>query len=215
MALRLYTGIVLVLSVTFVMTLASLFVTITLGIFQIGIITTFMFSAIPGYLVANTLEILFCIAWLIMLVPLRTDHDRSIRNCVRVVLMLSLWVLILAALADYLLAFGELQPVPATIHRVLQLATIIPTLVLYPMQLLYIDGIAKLTGSIKTQQRVKRWIWITPTLIIIPILLMVLLSMQFFWLLIIAVLAVVIQYWNMIEYTRRDLKKSIATRAGS
>lgn len=212
---RLYKGVVLVLFVTLLMTLASLFVTVTLGIFQLGIITTFMFPAIHGHLVANTLEILFCIAWLIMLIPLHNQHGQPYRKSVRMLLQMSLWVLIVAAIADYLFIFGNLKPVPATLHLILQLATIIPTLALYPLQLLYIDGIAKLTDNAKTQQRVKIWIWLTPILVSILVLLIAFINIHFFWLLIFTVLVVVIQYWNMIEYTRRDLKKIIAARVES
>jgi len=212
---RLYKGVVLVLFVTLLMTLASLFVTVTLGIFQLGIITTFMFPAIYGHLVANTLEILFCIAWLIMLIPLHNQHGKPYRKSVRILLQMSLWVLIVAAIADYLFFFGNLKPVPATLHLILQLATIIPTLALYPLQLLYIDGIAKLTDNAKTQQRIKIWIWLTPILASILVLLIAFINIHFFWLLIFTVLVVVIQYWNMIEYTRRDLKKIIAARVES
>ena len=55
----------------------------------------------------------------------------------------------------------------------------------------------------------------TPILVSILVLLIAFINIHFFWLLIFTVLVVVFQYWNMIEYTRRDLKKIIAARVES
>lgn len=84
------------------------------------------------------------------------------------------------------------------IAGLLGLATLVIMVIYFVAQVRYIGWIAKLVRNRKMERRAKHLVWSGP-----------LMSILGFIILFIGPLIALILYWNMIEYTRRDLKKIV------
>lgn len=212
---RAYWGLAFTQIVVILMTLGAFFFTVTLGVFQIGLITTFGFPHPVGPIVANTLEIAFCLGWLVALAPPVEAGSAARHRTTRLLIRICLVILIAAAVFAYLPIFGQLRPGLRTIDAGLQLLTIVPSLVLYPLQMRYAAHIADMLGDTKLRTSAHAWSWIAPVSLIISLLLVYAAHGMFFWLLMLVVLIIVIQYWNTINRLRKGLKRLIqATSRG-
>lgn len=91
------------------------------------------------------------------------------------------------------------DPTPINfIAGILSLIFMIVMLIFYIAQVRYIGWFAKLVRNKKMERRAKHLVWSGPLIAILGLPLIL-----------IGPLIVLILYWNMIEYTRRDLKKII------
>jgi|GEM_PF-6041618 len=203
---RIYLGIVLVLAVTFLLMFGSLFFTVTIGILEFGITTTFGLSSPMNQLVANTLEIVFIISWLFITTPMRGIEEQGKSLVIRRLLRMCLILLLASSLLDYLPIFGTLHPSVDTVRFLFQLLTVLPSLAIFPLQLFLIRRFAKFLGNEKIYSQALVWVWYAPLFLIISILLAIFGHQYFFWLIIVVVLLSTIQYWNLIEGIRRGLK---------
>ena len=76
-------------------------------------------------------------------------------------------------------------------------------LVVFITSVLYMGWFAKIVRNKKMAGRAKHFIWSGPLMAITSVFLMM-----------IGALIALVMYWNMVEYTRRDLKKIIDARIG-
>jgi hypothetical protein len=75
-------------------------------------------------------------------------------------------------------------------------------LVVFVANVLYMGWFARLVGNTKMAKRAKHFVWYGPLIAVLG-----------FFILFLGPLITLVLYWNMIEYTRRDLKKIIAARS--
>lgn len=209
---RFYWASIFTLFVILLMTFGSAFFTVTLGFFRVGLDTSLVLPSPAGALVAGALEIAFFVGWLVMLVPVHSPATESDAKGLRIALQLSLWILIFAAVSDCVELFSDEQHVLDSIDSALMLISIIPTILLYPLQLLYMRHIAQALGDERVQIRTKVWMWLAPTMIVVSFVLMFAVDDLFFWLIVISLLVIVIQYWNTLDRLRRDIKQLMHAR---
>lgn len=96
---------------------------------------------------------------------------------------------------------NSLNAAPGVLDFVLGILNIIVFMIMliyYIASVMYIGWIARLVRNTKMYRRSKHLVWSGPLIAILG-----------FFLLLLGPLIVLILYWNMIEYTRRDLKKII------
>ncbi len=208
-AARVYWGIVFTQLVVILMTIGVFFFALTIGIFQLGLITTFMFPHPADQLVSNTLEIALYLGWFVMLAPIVNPEPMPGLRLTRLLLRICLLILTTAAFYGYLPIFGQLRPTLDTIDGVLQLLTIVPTIVLYPLQMLYIAHLAAILDDTKLRRSARLWMWLAPSLFVFSVLLTYAAHEAFFWLMLIVLLIAVIQYWNTLNRLRLALKQRV------
>jgi len=83
-----------------------------------------------------------------------------------------------------------------------QLISFVVMIAMYIAQLRYLQWFAKLVNNTKMHKRAKHMIWSGPLIFCVG-----------FFLILLGPLIVLILYWNMIEYLRRDVKKIIKSKA--
>lgn len=212
-ASRIYWGIIFVQLVVLLMTVGVFFFTATLGIFQIGLITTFAFPYPADQIVANTLEIAFYLGWFVMLAPITGSDLPAGCRATQISIRICLVILTAAAVFGYLPIFGQLRPAFDTIDGVLQLLTIIPTIAIIPLQYLYVGHLAQLVSNTKLKRTARIWTWLAPVILLVPVIFMYAVHEIFFWFAIFAILISVIQYWNILNRLRVTFKRNLVSRA--
>ncbi|PCI06853.1 hypothetical protein COB72_11325 [bacterium] len=203
---QIYTGIVLTLTTTILMTIGAFFFVINIGVFQIGVETTFGFVGGSGMSVSNTLEVLFLLGWFPILSGIK-KLDRGLAKFSSITMLYWCNILLLAAaFLDYFLIFNIIPESLFPAYTTVQIATVIPTLAIYPLQLAVIRKVANQVGNAKIKKQTHIWVWITPMLLVASITPVLAIHQNFFWILIVVLLVIAIQYWNMLEFLRRDIK---------
>jgi len=208
-ASRIYWGTIFTQFVVILMTLGVFFFTATLGIFQVGLITTFAFPYPADQVVANTLEIAFYLGWFVMLAPISGGDSLQGFRVTRVSIRICLVILTAAAVFGYLPIFGQLRPALDMVNGVLQLLTIIPSIVIIPLHFHYVGQLAELLTDTKLRRSARVWTWLTPVLLLVSVILVYAVHEIFFWFMLLSVLISVILYWNTLNRLRTDLKHDI------
>lgn len=203
---QIYTGIVLTLFTTILLLIGSFFFVIHIGVFQIGVETTFGFPGDSGRGVSNTLEVLFLIGWFPIISGFNKLDNNSIKFNTITMLYWCNILLLFAAFLDYFLIFNIFAESLLPAYRVVLITTILPTLAIYPLQLVIIGKLAKRVGNTKIKKQTVIWVWLTPILLAASITPVLAVHQNFFWILIVVLLVITIQYWNMLEFLRRDIK---------
>ena len=204
---RMYWGIIFTQLFVLLLTFGAFFFTVTLGILQFGLSTTFGFQPPANQIAANTLEIAFYLGWFVMLVQFPYADGKCKPISSRRLLQICLVILTLAAVVDYLPIFGNLRPALAQFLLIIQIITVLPSLAIYPLQLLYLRQLASVVNDQKVELQTRVWIWLTPSVLAVSIMLTFVVHQIFLVLLAISLLTVVIQYWNMLDRLRRALKR--------
>lgn len=203
---QIYTGIVLTLFITILLLIGSFFFVINIGIFQIGVETAFGFVGGSGMSVSNTLEVLFLLGWFPVLSgSKKLDRDSAKFNSITMLYWCNI-LLLAAAFLDYFLIFNVFPESLISAYTAVQIATVVPTLAIYPLQLAVIRKIAKQVGNAKIKKQTHIWVWLTPMLLVASITPVLAVHQNFFWILIVVLLVITVQYWNMLEFLRRDIK---------
>ncbi len=146
----------------------------------------------------------FRIARPLMNLPAALDRP-DLRNFVRV----TLWIFAGTTVVTLVYALIPSDPnAPPTAidiaYTIFSFLVAILMLVVFVANVLYMGWFARLVGNTKMVKRAKHFVWYGPLIAVFG-----------FFILFLGPLITLILYWNMIEYTRRDLKKIIAARAGS
>lgn len=163
--------------------------------------------------VVNGLVLLFCSGWYLMSVPIGglpealrgDDRRRFLRVALVVFTFGSALYLVYAVGSTLLWGLDGDEPDPIALGAViLSLVNLLVFIVLYYAQLRSLTWWAILLHNRKMRRRSRHMAWSGPLIAVLGLLI-----------LFIGPLIVLVMYWNLIEYIRRDLKKAIKRRAAS
>lgn len=167
--------------------------------------STIYYSVIGTALITNGTLLVILLGWWKISIPIdelpRTLDVLQLRSFLRIMLVIVIVHTILTVINALIPQnFDPLAPTTAQdiITGILNLIGLLLYLIAFIAQVRYIGWIAKLVGNTKMYKRSKHFVWSGPVVAVLGSIFMF-----------IGPLIVLIVYWNMIEYTRRDLKKVI------
>lgn len=167
--------------------------------------TSMHIMVVIAAIVNNTILLAIVYGWHMFSAPLTEIPRQLDANDRRTFLRTMNWIFAVTTVATLLLALiptnysSTAAPTAVDIiSGLLSLASVVIMLIYFIAQVRYVEWIAKLVRNRKMERRAKHLVWSGP-----------LISILGFIILFIGPLIALILYWNMIEYTRRDLKKIV------
>ncbi len=165
------------------------------------------FFVIANSIISNGLLLAIALGWWKLSQPLQNLPAGITGNDKRSLLRVTTWLFVASTLATLLYNFIPRNYNPTApptslifIAMIMSFVGLVIMLLFFIAQVRYIGWFAKLVHNRKMERRAKHFVWSGPLIAIIGAIF-----------LFIGPLIVLVLYWNMIEYTRRDLKKVINT----
>lgn len=200
---RLVTNLILLYIVSVIVTMVGLFYIIGVNPDQY-----YPLAAIAA-IVNNGILLGVIYGWLRLAQRLQNLPDALDRPDLRSFVRVALWIF--AGSTVITLVYGlfpnDPNAPPSAIdiaYAVFSFLVAILMLVVFVANVLYMGWFARLVGNTKMAKRAKHFVWYGPLIAVFG-----------FFILFLGPLITLVLYWNMIEYTRRDLKKIIEVRAAS
>ena len=168
----------------------------------------YLLTAIAGF-INNAIVFGIIIGWFKLSRPLNGLPEMLDAGDKRSFVRVMLWIFAAVTCISLIYSLIPSDPdAPPTIidmiYGIISLISLFIVLALFIANVMYIGWFAKLVRNKKMSKRAKHFVWSGPLIAIVG-----------FFILFLGPLITLVMYWNMIEYTRRDLKKIIAARAGS